>query len=205
MSASRTDVASSIKVGDLFTLEPLSFDANAANDYIEKCTTCVDSEDLCDNNCRTVFFINYSIFRLMQVSWEATTSRFLLYEIPTNVSLEELSAELQDSNNFEIVEIRRFIKLGTNPEISPVLITILGTVLPDNVKLWFINHKIQLFIDKPRQCTKCFSFSHPSRFGQSLAICCNCGSHSGECTVNANCINCKGNHIRQIFLSVLRS
>ncbi|GFU96928.1 hypothetical protein TNCV_483681 [Trichonephila clavipes] len=48
MSAPRTDVASSIKVGDLFTLEPLSFDANAANDYIEKCTTCVDSEDLCD-------------------------------------------------------------------------------------------------------------------------------------------------------------
>ncbi|GFY29689.1 uncharacterized protein TNCV_1812691 [Trichonephila clavipes] len=129
------------------------------------------------------------------VIWEGITSRFLLYEIPTNVSLEELSAELQDSNNFEIVEIRRFIKSGTNPEISPVLITILGTVLPDNVKLWFINHKIQLFIDKPRQCTKCFSFSHPSRFCQSPAICCNSGScHSGECTVNANCINCKGNH-----------
>ncbi|GFS94174.1 uncharacterized protein TNCV_3786391 [Trichonephila clavipes] len=131
------------------------------------------------------------------VIWEGITSRFLLYEIPTNVSLEELSAELQDSNNFEIVEIRRFIKSGTNPEISPVLITILGTVLSDNVKLWFINHKIQLFIDKPRQCTKCFSFSHPSRFCQSPAICCNCGSsHSGECTVNANCIyiNCKGNH-----------
>ncbi|GFW45270.1 uncharacterized protein TNCV_4733781 [Trichonephila clavipes] len=105
------------------------------------------------------------------VIWEGITSRFLLYEIPTNVSLEELSAESQDSNNFEIVEIRRFIKSGTNPEISPVLITILGTVLPDNVKLWFINHKIQLFIDKPRQCTKCFSFSHPSRFCQSPAIC----------------------------------
>ncbi|GFY17075.1 uncharacterized protein TNCV_1088511 [Trichonephila clavipes] len=67
------------------------------------------------------------------VIWEGITSRFLLYEIPTNVSLEELSAELQDSNNFEIVEIRRFIKSGTNPEISPVLITILGTVLPDNL------------------------------------------------------------------------
>ncbi|GFW98323.1 RNA-directed DNA polymerase from mobile element jockey [Trichonephila clavipes] len=48
MSAPRTDVASSIKVGDLFTLEPLSFNANTANDYIDKCATCVDSEDLCD-------------------------------------------------------------------------------------------------------------------------------------------------------------
>ncbi|GFX90520.1 hypothetical protein TNCV_4335231 [Trichonephila clavipes] len=47
MSAPRTDVASSIKVGDLFTLEPLYFDANAANDYIDKCATCVDFEDLC--------------------------------------------------------------------------------------------------------------------------------------------------------------
>ncbi|GFW61681.1 putative RNA-directed DNA polymerase from transposon X-element [Trichonephila clavipes] len=52
------------------------------------------------------------------VIWEGFTSRFLLYEIPTNVSLEELSAELQESNNFEIVEIRR-LKSGTNPEISP--------------------------------------------------------------------------------------
>ncbi|GFW76142.1 hypothetical protein TNCV_2057891 [Trichonephila clavipes] len=48
MSAPRTDVASSIKVGDLFTLEPLSFYANAANEYIDKCATCVDSKDLCD-------------------------------------------------------------------------------------------------------------------------------------------------------------
>ncbi|GFU98382.1 RNA-directed DNA polymerase from mobile element jockey [Trichonephila clavipes] len=43
-----TDVASSIKVGDLFTLEPLTFDAIAANAYLDKCTTCIESEDLCD-------------------------------------------------------------------------------------------------------------------------------------------------------------
>ncbi|GFW84504.1 hypothetical protein TNCV_456851 [Trichonephila clavipes] len=48
MSTPRTDVASSVKVGDLFTLELLSIDANAADDYIDKCSTCVDSEDLCD-------------------------------------------------------------------------------------------------------------------------------------------------------------
>ncbi|GFW38608.1 RNA-directed DNA polymerase from mobile element jockey [Trichonephila clavipes] len=48
MSAPRTDVASSIKVGDLFTSEPLTFDAIAANEYLDKCTTCIESEDLCD-------------------------------------------------------------------------------------------------------------------------------------------------------------
>ncbi|GFW90424.1 nucleic-acid-binding protein from transposon X-element [Trichonephila clavipes] len=47
MSASRTDVASSIEVSDLFTLEPMSFDVMAATEYIENCTTCAESEDLC--------------------------------------------------------------------------------------------------------------------------------------------------------------
>ncbi|GFX97572.1 hypothetical protein TNCV_2841321 [Trichonephila clavipes] len=47
MSASRTDVASSIEVSDLFTIEPLSFDVMAATDYIDNCTTCAESEDLC--------------------------------------------------------------------------------------------------------------------------------------------------------------
>ncbi|GFV65841.1 uncharacterized protein TNCV_1255951 [Trichonephila clavipes] len=47
MSASRTDVAPSIEVSDLFTTEPLSFDVMAATDYIDNCTTCAESEDLC--------------------------------------------------------------------------------------------------------------------------------------------------------------
>ncbi|GFY73979.1 hypothetical protein TNIN_90541 [Trichonephila inaurata madagascariensis] len=48
MSAPRTDVASSIKVGDLFSNEPLSFDANVATAHLDKCTTCVECEDVCD-------------------------------------------------------------------------------------------------------------------------------------------------------------
>ncbi|GFY49145.1 hypothetical protein TNIN_469851 [Trichonephila inaurata madagascariensis] len=48
MSTSRTDAASSIKVGYLFTNEPLSFEANVATAHLDKCTTCVECEDLCD-------------------------------------------------------------------------------------------------------------------------------------------------------------
>ncbi|GFV34996.1 hypothetical protein TNCV_4053141 [Trichonephila clavipes] len=51
LSASRTDVAPSIEVSDLFTLEPLSFDVMAATDYIDNCTTCTESEDLCALKC----------------------------------------------------------------------------------------------------------------------------------------------------------
>ncbi|GFV93651.1 hypothetical protein TNCV_1717591 [Trichonephila clavipes] len=47
MSASRTDVASSVEVSDLFTLETMSFDVMAATDLIDNCTTCAESEDLC--------------------------------------------------------------------------------------------------------------------------------------------------------------
>ncbi|GFV66770.1 RNA-directed DNA polymerase from mobile element jockey [Trichonephila clavipes] len=47
MSAPRTDVAPSIEVSDLFTLESLCFDVMAATDYIDNCTTCTESEDLC--------------------------------------------------------------------------------------------------------------------------------------------------------------
>ncbi|GFV58543.1 RNA-directed DNA polymerase from mobile element jockey, partial [Trichonephila clavipes] len=91
--------------------------------------------------------------------------------------------------------MRRFLKTGSQQQFSPVLITILGTTLPETVKLWFINHRIQKFIDKPRQYTKCFSFLHSTRFCQKTAICINCGvSHSGQCSNNSRCINCKGDH-----------
>ncbi|GFV08216.1 uncharacterized protein TNCV_326511 [Trichonephila clavipes] len=85
------------------------------------------------------------------ILWEGITSRFLIYEIPLDISLNEIAKELQEANNFEIIEMRRFIKTGSQQQFSPVLITILGTTLPETV--WFINHRIQNFIDKPRQCT----------------------------------------------------
>ncbi|GFS85341.1 uncharacterized protein TNCV_75731 [Trichonephila clavipes] len=48
MSALRTDVAPSIEVSDFFTHEPLYFDVMANTERIEKCTTCMESEDLLD-------------------------------------------------------------------------------------------------------------------------------------------------------------
>ncbi|GFX86516.1 uncharacterized protein TNCV_3727851 [Trichonephila clavipes] len=87
------------------------------------------------------------------ILWEGITSRFLIYEIPLDISLNEIAKELQETNDFEIIEMRRFIKTGSHQQFSPILVTILGTTLPETVKLWFINHRIQNFIDKPRQCT----------------------------------------------------
>ncbi|GFV81206.1 uncharacterized protein TNCV_4772341 [Trichonephila clavipes] len=69
------------------------------------------------------------------ILWEGITSRFLIYEIPLDIYLNEIAKELQETNNFEIIEMRRFIKTGSQQQFSPVLITILGTTLPETVKL----------------------------------------------------------------------
>ncbi|GFW18664.1 uncharacterized protein TNCV_1369181 [Trichonephila clavipes] len=65
------------------------------------------------------------------ILWEGTTSRFLIFEIPLDISLNEIEKELQETNNFEIIEMRRFIKTGSQQQFSPVLITILGTTLSE--------------------------------------------------------------------------
>ncbi|GFS50984.1 uncharacterized protein TNCV_1325161 [Trichonephila clavipes] len=129
------------------------------------------------------------------IIWEGFTLRFLLFDIPTNAHLTDVTTELKNSNGIEIVEIRRFIKKNGRQEASPVLITILGINTPECVKLWFFNHRTQLFIDKPRQCNNCYSFTHSSSLCPSDVRCINCGgSRSGQCTNPSNCTNCKGDH-----------
>ncbi|GBN81606.1 hypothetical protein AVEN_84445-1 [Araneus ventricosus] len=79
------------------------------------------------------------------VIWENITYRFLLYDIPTKVSLLEVAEELTRSNGIEIVEMRRFVKQNNTRETSPVLVTKLGTRLPGYMEIWFTNQKIQSF------------------------------------------------------------
>ncbi|GFX79149.1 uncharacterized protein TNCV_3914341 [Trichonephila clavipes] len=50
------------------------------------------------------------------IIWEGFTSRFLLFDVPTNVHLTDVATELKSSNDIEIVEIRRFIKKNSRQE-----------------------------------------------------------------------------------------
>ncbi|GBM52541.1 hypothetical protein AVEN_230570-1 [Araneus ventricosus] len=79
------------------------------------------------------------------VIWENITSQFLISDIPTKTTLEELAEELSRNKDIGITHMRRFVKQNSSSEVSPVLVTILGTYLPDSVKIWFINQKIQAF------------------------------------------------------------
>ncbi|GBO31372.1 hypothetical protein AVEN_203977-1 [Araneus ventricosus] len=129
------------------------------------------------------------------VIWENICSRFLIFDIPVNTTLEELAKEIQEKNDMDVIEMRRFLKQNSVKDMSPVLITVLGTTIPDEIKIWFINQKIQHFIDRSRQCTKCYSFAHASRICDRTNVCFLCGEeHVGPCQGPEKCINCKGPH-----------
>ncbi|GBM97155.1 hypothetical protein AVEN_195496-1 [Araneus ventricosus] len=120
---------------------------------------------------------------------------FLTKFMDTDVSTDELANEIQDKNDCLVVELRRFVKLNSNKVISPVLITILGTTVPETIKLWFIRQRTQPFVDRPRQCNKWFVFTHGTRTCDKNNICFCCGGdHIGPCQQPPKCVNCSGSH-----------
>ncbi|GIY22486.1 uncharacterized protein CDAR_464901 [Caerostris darwini] len=95
---------------------------------------------------------------------EKISTRFLLHNIPTDIPLSELAFELEEENRVSVIELKRFASKRATPTFtSPVLVTILGTILPEHIRLWLTKEKISLFVNKPRQCRNCHSFSHPIR------------------------------------------
>ncbi|GBM14669.1 hypothetical protein AVEN_97181-1 [Araneus ventricosus] len=127
--------------------------------------------------------------------WENMSARFLVADIPTTTPLEELAKEIQDKNDCLVVEMRRFVKPNSSKVTSPVLITILGTTVPETIKLWFIRQRIQPIVDRPRQCNKCFVYTHGARTCDKNYICFCCGGdHIGPCQQPPKCVNCSGPH-----------
>lgn len=127
------------------------------------------------------------------------TSRFLLRNVPLEVELIEIVRELAD-NNLVCKEVRRFTRKDRDGNVFPtetLLVSILGINLPPKIKLWYQIQTISLFIDRPRQCGKCFKYNHVTKYCQSPALCVNCGgSHTVEtCSVTKlSCVNCMKEH-----------
>ncbi|GBM68025.1 hypothetical protein AVEN_75868-1 [Araneus ventricosus] len=69
------------------------------------------------------------------VIWENISSRFLIPDIPTKTTLEELANELSCNNDIVITHMRRFEKPNSSQETFAVLVTFLGTYLPDSIKI----------------------------------------------------------------------
>lgn len=128
---------------------------------------------------------------------ETFTSRFILRDIHQDVSLHELCNELESENDFNVREIRRFKKGQALSET--ILVTILGTEIPDSVKLWYQRIKISTFFDKPTICQSCWKLGHPAKYCPSPNKCYQCGQpktadHKNPCDANPLCPNCGGSH-----------
>ena len=67
--------------------------------------------------------------------------------------------------------------------------------MPQDIKLWFTIQNIKQFVDRPRQCTRCFRFNHPTSKCKNEQVCVTCGSaHEGPCTSTVVCASCAGPH-----------
>lgn len=132
-----------------------------------------------------------------RVQFESIASRFLLYGIPVDVSCEEIADELH-FNGVHVLEIRRFMgkNQGNSFPTTKVLVRMLGTQLPSEVKIYYQIHKISLFIDRPRPCLNCWNFNHSTKFCRAQKSCRNYSeSHEGTCQAeNLKCSNCSEEH-----------
>ncbi|GIX69818.1 hypothetical protein CDAR_17721 [Caerostris darwini] len=88
---------------------------------------------------------------------EKITTRFLIHDIPLDIELEELATELEEKNNFSVSELRQFVGNKNSALSSPVLVAILGTIMPEYAKLWLTRQKSLYFFDKPQQCKILFN------------------------------------------------
>lgn len=132
------------------------------------------------------------------IQQETITSKFLLRDMPIDIATSDIVEEVECSNPVIVSEARRFTRIIDDSRVPTnlVLFTVIGTHLPPNIKTWYINHKISSFIDRPRQCTRCYQFNHSVKSCQQPAICARCGSLEDHkiCNLDPICCNCQGNH-----------
>lgn len=132
---------------------------------------------------------------------ETFTTKFLVRDIPTSMSLDSVHDEISEENQLKIVEMRRFLKRGQKGlfPTQTVLVTILGTTIPEYIRCWQVSQSISIFSDSPRNCNRCFKFNHSTKACTAeKQVCVRCGknSHSQDkCDDEMKCVNCDEAHV----------
>ena len=128
---------------------------------------------------------------------ENITTRFLLHDMDTTISCIDIAEELEEQG-IVAIEVRRFLRKNKGDLLPTptILVTKLGTHIPQYVKLWYQRHKLALFWDKPRPCLNCFKFNHGTKVCKKEKVCVKCGgNHTSECKeTSLKCSNCNGAH-----------
>src|SRR5882757_7645248 len=113
----------------------------------------------------------------------------VIYNVPGELTMDKISAELED------VGVTKAESYGGG---TVVLHFQPGSTLPRVVEL-YQRHRVASYLDKPRQCWKCYGFYHHAADCKSQEKCLRCGGEGNRvaaCTLGEawKCANCNGDH-----------
>lgn len=81
---------------------------------------------------------------------------------------------------------------------NTIILTFNKPVAPKEIKVGFLNIKVELYIPNPLRCYNCQRFGHLKKHCKRNAVCPRCGNEGHvleACTEKMNCINCDGQHL----------
>ena len=87
---------------------------------------------------------------------------------------------------------------GIMKPTNTYVFTFNSPILPTDVKVGFLQVKVDVYIPNPLWCCNCQVFGHHEHRCGRHAVCCNCAQPehcaSGQCDKPAKCVNCSGDH-----------
>ena len=113
----------------------------------------------------------------------------------SHCSREEILAELKNQG---VTDIKRITIKKENQTNTYILIFDPPTT-PKQIKIGYINEKIETYIPNPLRCYKCQKFDHHGSVCNGHTICGKCGDRelnhtSINCNLNNRCANCGEDH-----------
>ena len=113
----------------------------------------------------------------------------------TGTSETEIKNELSSQG---VIDVKRVtIKKGQDRvETNTLFLTFCTPILPQSIKIGYLNVKVEMYIPSPMRCFKCQKFGHTRDRCSGEEVCGTCSMqvHNGPCQNPAKCVNCEGAH-----------
>ena len=132
---------------------------------------------------------------IVEPEFKIGTTTGLIYA-PELIDYNEIEIKENIKSDHDIVEVKRLNK-GKDKIKTPLLkITFGVNKLPLDIKIGFINYKVDVYYPAPLRCYNCFNYGHGTKFCLKKKICKICSEEheEGECNEKLKCINCNQDH-----------